>query len=379
NESLAIAGRNLFDDEASSSNNTEAKPLVPSKPYGNTLFPVLLKDRGKLDQFAHFRFSSLTEEEGWNRIEECVQYQDDLWDNPSPPMNISSISGVIQPTSNKTPKPDAPTFAITTRSETRTRDPPYPTLPKSTTIDHAERTVKKQGPKDAESSIIRDEEAPWSSIFYQPSKSSKLHFPSRVRKQKKDDEDERLLSIFKQIHINLSFLEAMIHMPKGAKVLKDLLSHKEKLVKAASSVKISEELLEMDEDELVPIILGRPFLATERVVIDVHEGKLSLRVRDETVTFNIGKSMKLHSRDEDDGDSNEMQAISFYPMTEPVEPLEWKALENQLKPSSVEPPKLELKELPEHIEYAFLQEKINSQWSSPPCYLLSRKPCFSKF
>ncbi|GJU92439.1 hypothetical protein Tco_1304862 [Tanacetum coccineum] len=33
----------------------------------------------------------------------------------------------------------------------------------------------------------------------------------------------------------------MIHMPKGAKVLKDLLSHKEKLEKAASSVKLSEE------------------------------------------------------------------------------------------------------------------------------------------
>ncbi|GJZ28561.1 hypothetical protein Tco_0573208 [Tanacetum coccineum] len=31
NESLAIAARNLFDDEASSSNNTGAKPLVPSK------------------------------------------------------------------------------------------------------------------------------------------------------------------------------------------------------------------------------------------------------------------------------------------------------------------------------------------------------------
>ncbi|GKG37630.1 hypothetical protein Tco_0456853, partial [Tanacetum coccineum] len=33
----------------------------------------------------------------------------------------------------------------------------------------------------------------------------------------------------------------MIHMPKGAKVLKDLLSHKEKLKKADSSVKLSEE------------------------------------------------------------------------------------------------------------------------------------------
>ncbi|GJR38135.1 reverse transcriptase domain-containing protein [Tanacetum coccineum] len=58
-------------------------------------------------------------------------------------------------------------------------------------------------------------------------------------------------------------------------------------------------VLEMDEDELIPIILGRPFLATARAVIDVHEGKLSLRVESETITFNIGKSMKSkHSRDD---------------------------------------------------------------------------------
>ncbi|GJT61094.1 hypothetical protein Tco_1004627 [Tanacetum coccineum] len=143
----------------------------------------------------------------------------------------------------------------------------------------------------------------------------------------------------------------------------------------------------MDEDELVLIILGRPFLITARTVIDVHEGKLSLRVGSETVTFNIGKSMKSkHSRndyiycadhtaklvqeqwvdivnhdgkwteDEEEEDSNEVLAFSFYPRTELVEPLEWKALENRLKLSSVEPPKLELKELPEHLEYAFLQE-----------------------
>ncbi|GJR48438.1 hypothetical protein Tco_1316541 [Tanacetum coccineum] len=36
--------------------------------------------------------------------------------------------------------------------------------------------------------------------------------------------------------------------------------------------------------------------------------------------------------------------------------LEWKAPENRLKPSSVEPPELELKELPKHLDYAFLQE-----------------------
>ncbi|GJW08623.1 hypothetical protein Tco_1571046 [Tanacetum coccineum] len=43
---------------------------------------------------------------------------------------------------NKTPKPDAPTFAITTRSGTSTHDPPYPTSPKPMIVDHAEGTLK---------------------------------------------------------------------------------------------------------------------------------------------------------------------------------------------------------------------------------------------
>ncbi|GJX81513.1 hypothetical protein Tco_0330994 [Tanacetum coccineum] len=140
---------------------------------------------------------------------------------------------------NKTLEPEALTFAIT-RSGISTQDLPFPTLPKSTSANHTEGVTKKEGPEDTEPSIIQ-EPAPRPSIFYQSSKSSNLPFPSRLKKQKKDDEDEKLLLIFKQFHINLPFLEAMIHMPKGSKILKDLLSHKEKLEKVASSVKLSKE------------------------------------------------------------------------------------------------------------------------------------------
>ncbi|GKC09304.1 hypothetical protein Tco_1000914 [Tanacetum coccineum] len=151
------------------------------------------------------------------------------------PQILSAIGGI------ETPKPRAPTFDITTRSGVSTRDPSFPT-PSEPTPANTEGAVEKEGPEGAEPSITHNKEpAPRPSIFYQPSKSSNLPFPSRVKKQKKDDEDEWLLSIFKQIHINLPFLEAMIHMPKGSKVLKDLLSHKEKLEKAAFSVKLSEE------------------------------------------------------------------------------------------------------------------------------------------
>ncbi|GJW65848.1 hypothetical protein Tco_0117732 [Tanacetum coccineum] len=392
-------------------------------------------DRRKLDQFAQFRFNSLTEEVGWNRIEEYVQYQDDLWDDMSPPMNVSSISEAMQPTfrgrlkracnqitrletptgevglknpylicdyyggshevdeckqtnlveqgnskrkekgedgpkwivrnkfedelanfmlekkshakgignmldqhrkelhekfsqilstirKSETPEPEAPTFTITTRSEVSTQDPPFPAPPRPMSDNLTEGEVEKERPEGEEPSIIQ-EPTPRPSIFYQPSKLSNLPFPSTLKKQKKD---ERLLSIFKQIHINLPFLEAMIHMPKGADNL---------------------EVLEMDEDELVPIILGWPFLATARAIIDVHEGKLSLRVESKTVTFNSGKSMKSkHSRDdylycadhtaklvqeqwvdtvnhdekwieEEEEDSNEVLAVSFHPRTKP--------------------------------------------------------------
>ncbi|GJR40607.1 hypothetical protein Tco_1216291, partial [Tanacetum coccineum] len=72
----------------------------------------------------------------------------------------------------------------------------------------------------------------------------------------------------------------------------------------------------------------------------------------------IGKERKLSEenhetfKEEMIKDTNEK--LSSRP--KPVEPLEWKASENRLKPSSIEPPKLELKELPKHLEYAFLQE-----------------------
>ncbi|GJY36116.1 hypothetical protein Tco_0421494 [Tanacetum coccineum] len=140
----------------------------------------------------------------------------------------------------ETPKPEAPNFVITTRSGISTQDTHFPAPPRPATDNFTDRETEKEGHEGAEPNIIQ-EPAPRPSILYPPSKTSNLPFSSRLKKQKKDDEEERLLSIFKQIHINLPFLEAMIHMPNGAKVLKDLLSHKEKLEKAASSVKLSEE------------------------------------------------------------------------------------------------------------------------------------------
>ncbi|GJS00972.1 hypothetical protein Tco_0317480 [Tanacetum coccineum] len=254
NESLAIAERNLFDAEASSSNNTRAKP------------PTLPKT---LHEHSHPNPS------GSHQVDECKQTNlaeqvclsgGDIYDDPSllrfyqnddtPPRGNSKCKekgedGPEWIVRNKF-EDELANFMLEKKSHAKgignmldqhgvsTQDPPFLTSPRPTSDNPTEGEVKKERPEGEEPSIVQ-EPVPQPSIFYQPSKSSNLPFLSRIKKQKKDDEDEWLFLIFKQIHINLPFLEAMIHMPKGAKVLKDLLSHKEKLEKAASSVKLSEE------------------------------------------------------------------------------------------------------------------------------------------
>ena len=60
---------------------------------------------------------------------------------------------------------------------------------------------------------------------YQPH----LPYPSRLRKDKDDEQYKKFLELFKQLHINIPLVEALGQMPKYAKFLKELLSNKRKL------------------------------------------------------------------------------------------------------------------------------------------------------
>ena len=42
----------------------------------------------------------------------------------------------------------------------------------------------------------------------------------------------------------------------------------------------------------MPLLLGRPFLATGATLIDVKKGELTLRVGTEEVHFNLNQSLK---------------------------------------------------------------------------------------
>ncbi|XP_070008228.1 uncharacterized protein LOC142165136 [Nicotiana tabacum] len=46
-------------------------------------------------------------------------------------------------------------------------------------------------------------------------------------------------------------------------------------------------------DKDIPIILGRPFLATGRALMDSEQNEIKFRVNDEEVTFQASKGMKL--------------------------------------------------------------------------------------
>ena len=50
-------------------------------------------------------------------------------------------------------------------------------------------------------------------------------------------------------------------------------------------------VMKMEEDNQVPLLLGRPFLATRAALIDVKKGELTLRVGNEVVHFNLDKSL----------------------------------------------------------------------------------------
>ena len=145
-------------------------------------------------------------------------------------------------------------------------------------------------------------------------------------------------------------------------------------------------VLDMQEDRAIPIILGRPFLNTGKALIDVHEGKLILRIHDEQVTFNVFKALKnpnddascfrvdfadclvqenfersmpkdvlyrsltlQHNYDEKEQEIEKCVAMldsrPFYHHRMRFEELERKAV-NHLKPSIEHPPELELKQLP---------------------------------
>ncbi|KAK8540179.1 hypothetical protein V6N12_046470 [Hibiscus sabdariffa] len=57
-------------------------------------------------------------------------------------------------------------------------------------------------------------------------------------------------------------------------------------------------ILDCEADDKAPIILGRPFLATGRILIDCEKGEFTMRVGDQTMTINVFNTIRYMDDDE---------------------------------------------------------------------------------
>ena len=69
-------------------------------------------------------------------------------------------------------------------------------------------------------------------------------------------------------------------------------------------------VLDMEEDKEIPIILGRPFLATSRAMINVQKGELKLRSQGEEITFHVFRPTK-HLNDDPNNDTSDFHPKEF--------------------------------------------------------------------
>ncbi|GKB08504.1 reverse transcriptase domain-containing protein [Tanacetum coccineum] len=146
----------------------------------------------------------------------------------------------------------------------------------------------------------------------------KIPYPQRLNKEKIEARYAKFLDMIKEVRINVPLVDVLAGMPNDGKFLKDLVSNKSKmeqifvafLTKECSAIlqnKISPKLgdlgnfviLQMEEDDRVPLILGRPFLHTVDAIIRVKKKELNLGIGEDRATFHIDKAMQ-HSHVNDD-------------------------------------------------------------------------------
>ncbi|GJY97439.1 reverse transcriptase domain-containing protein [Tanacetum coccineum] len=376
-------------------------------------------------------------------------------------MNTASSSGSGSLPSNTVANPRGDLKAITTRSGISYDGPPILPLPK---VVEREPEVTKDTVQPSTENIqppVVQTQAPIDEPVVAPKPKPSIPYPSRANKQKLREKDDNLASkfveIFRELHFELSFADALLHMPKFASMFKSLLNNKEKLFDLAKTPvnencsavilkKLPEKLgdpgkflipyrsttspsgiaedvfvkvgkfhfladfvvVDYVVDPRVPLILGRPFLRTARALIDVYGEELTLRVDDEAITFKYAQevlrfldsstsgnptpsldhilstyfpsltpfeggdfileeikacltndSIQPRIDDADFDPEGDLLLLEKLLNDDPSSPLPLKELHFEeiktIKSSIDDPPGLELKDLPSHLEYAFLE------------------------
>nr|GFA83580.1 hypothetical protein [Tanacetum cinerariifolium] len=239
---------------------------------------------------------------------QLMNFMQNLYNNK--PSSSSSLP------SNTISNPKGEAKAITTRSGMSYKEPPI--LPpgveqqeptEETTDTELPSTEDIQPPLvQIEVQVDKPTEEPFVVI---PKAKANLPFPSRLQKEKLREKDDilaaKFMEIFRDLHFELSFADALVHMPKFTLMFKKLLNNKEKLIEltktplnenfSAVVLKKLPEKLELADRtiskptgvaENVFVKVGRPFLSTAHALIDVYEGEIILRHDDQSLTLKCG-------------------------------------------------------------------------------------------
>ena len=138
------------------------------------------------------------------------------------------------------------------------------------------------------------------------------------------------LSIFRQLGlgearpptVTLQPADRSLKHPRG--VIEDVLVKVDKFIFPVDFI-----VLDMEEDREIPIILGRPFLATRRAMIDVQRGKIKLRVQDDEVNFSVFDAIR-HPVESDPCFMIETMEAIVSSQSDPIDLLETSLMQEEL-------------------------------------------------
>nr|GFA22781.1 reverse transcriptase domain-containing protein [Tanacetum cinerariifolium] len=139
---------------------------------------------------------------------QMMQFMQNLYNKPS----TSSSSSLP---SNTIPNPKGEAKAITTRSGMSYKEPPIPPT-----------SVNQQEPVE----VTKDTEPQNSNDIHPPTVQAEVQVDKPANEPVVDDIlAAKFMEIFRDLHFELSFTDALIHMPKFAPMVKKLLNNKDKL------------------------------------------------------------------------------------------------------------------------------------------------------
>ncbi|GKA18106.1 hypothetical protein Tco_0697943, partial [Tanacetum coccineum] len=160
-------------------------------------------------------------------------------------LQIQSPSGSGSLPSNTVANPRGDVKAITTRSGVSYDGPTIPPTPLPKEVERETEATKDnvqttslESTAHVQPLVVRDPIAE-PKVAPKPNPKPSIPYPSRLNDQKLREKANnqmlKFLQIFQRLHFDISFADALLHMPKFASTFKSLLSNKEKLFELAST------------------------------------------------------------------------------------------------------------------------------------------------